>query len=348
VRKVPRSYTGWVPPGPEPVTAPAGTVPPLGSSGPEPAVRVDGLRMRYGATVAADGLSLEVPRGSVTAVLGPNGAGKTTTLETCEGFRRPQGGTVRVLGLDPVRERRQLLPRIGVMLQAGGAWSGARAEEMLRHVAALHADPLPVGMLVERLGLDECGRTPYRRLSGGQQQRLSLAMAIVGRPELLFVDEPTVGMDPAVRRTTWELLREMQRDGVTIVLTTHYMDEAEQLAALVHVLDRGRVIASGSPFELTRSNGDATIRLVVSQPFPPEAPESLRAALGGDIEVTPLTPQSLLLSGTADATTLATVSAWCERHGVLPESLALGRRTLEDVFLQLTGRELRHDVPGTA
>ncbi len=128
--------------------------------------------MRYAGKTAVDGLSLEVARGSITAVLGPNGAGKTTTLETCEGYRRPQEGRVRVLGLDPVRERRELLPRIGVMLQGGGAWSGVRAEEMLRHVAALHAHPVDHDLLVERLGLAECGRTPYRRLSGGQQQRL--------------------------------------------------------------------------------------------------------------------------------------------------------------------------------
>ncbi|MDP3893575.1 ATP-binding cassette domain-containing protein, partial [Nocardioides sp.] len=143
--------------------------------------------MQYGATRAVDGLDLTVARGTITAVLGPNGAGKTTTLETCEGFRKPHAGTVRVLGLDPVRQRKELLPRIGVMLQSGGAWSGVRAEEMLRHIASLHAHPLPVEMLVDRLGLDECGRTPYRRLSGGQQQRLGLAMAVVGRPELLFV-----------------------------------------------------------------------------------------------------------------------------------------------------------------
>ncbi len=309
------------------------------------AVVVDGLVMRYGEKTAVDGLSLRVPRGSITAVLGPNGAGKTTTLETCEGYRRPHGGSVRVLGLDPVRDRRALLPRLGVMLQAGGAWSGVRAEEMLRHLAALHANPVPVGLLVERLGLADCGRTPYRRLSGGQQQRLGLAMAVVGRPELLVVDEPTVGMDPAARRATWELLREMRRAGVTIVLTTHHMDEAEQLADLVHVIDRGRVIASGSPLELTRTGGDATIRLVVTEPFPDAAPASLRDELGGDVEVTALTAQSLLISGTADATTLATVSAWCQRHGVLPESLTLGRRNLEDVFLELTGRELRGGRP---
>jgi ABC-2 type transport system ATP-binding protein len=296
--------------------------------------------MRYGETVAVDGLSLEVARGSITAVLGPNGAGKTTTLETCEGYRTPHQGRVRVLGLDPEARRRELLPRIGVMLQSGGAWSGVRAVEMLRHIAALHAHPLDVDMLVDRLGLASCGRTPYRRLSGGQQQRLSLAMAVVGRPELVFVDEPTAGMDPQARRTTWELLEELRHDGVTTVLTTHYMDEAERLADHVHVIDRGRLIASGTPFELTRASGSSTIRLVVTEPFPASAPASLQAALGEGTVVQPVNEHSLLITGPADAGTLATVSAWCDREGVLPESLTLGQRTLEDVFLQITGREL--------
>jgi ABC-2 type transport system ATP-binding protein len=296
--------------------------------------------MRYGDTLAVDDLSWQVARGSITAVLGPNGAGKTTTLETCEGYRRPHRGSVRVLGMDPHVDRRRLLPRIGVMLQSGGAWSGVRVVEMLRHVASLHAYPLPVDMLVARLGLDSCGRTPYRRLSGGQQQRLALAMAVVGRPELVFVDEPTAGMDPQARRATWELLEELRGDGVTIVLTTHYMDEAERLADRIHVIDHGRLIASGTPFELTRGGASSTIRLVVTEPFPPGAPASLQAALGPEAQVRTIHAQSLLITGPADATTLGKVSAWCEAHGVLPESMSLGQRTLEDVFLQLTGREL--------
>jgi ABC-2 type transport system ATP-binding protein len=275
------------------------------------AVLIEGLVMRYGDKVAVDGLSLAVARGTITAVLGPNGAGKTTTLETCEGFRKPQAGTVRVLGLDPVTQRRELLPRIGVMLQAGGAWSGVHAEEMLRHIAKLHANPLDIGMLVERLGLGECGKTPYRRLSGGQQQRLGLAMAVVGRPELLFVDEPTAGMDPAIRRTTWELLQELRADGVTIVLTTHYLEEAERLADQVHIIDRGKLIASGTPDELTRGSA-ATVRLVVDRELSPEAEAALRASIAG----------------------------WSDAHGVGLQSIKFGSRTLEDVFLQLTGREL--------
>src|SRR3954469_9428125 len=216
--------------------------------------------MRYGDKVAVDGLSLTVERATITAVLGPNGAGKTTTLETCEGYRKPQQGSVRVLGLDPDDDRRALLPRIGVMLQSGGAWTGVRAEEMLCHIASLHAPPLPVPMLVERLVLESCGRTPYRRLSGGQQQRLSLAMALVGRPELLFVDEPTAGMDPQARRDTWDLLDELRRDGVTVVLTTHYIEEAERLADQVHVIDPGRVVAPGSPFGAPPPPGGSTNR----------------------------------------------------------------------------------------
>jgi ABC-2 type transport system ATP-binding protein len=307
---------------------------------PDLAVHVDGLVMRYGEKVAVDALSLSVEKATITAVLGPNGAGKTTMLETAEGYRRPQAGIVRVLGLDPIRDRRTLLPRIGVMLQAGGAWSGVRADEMLRHISRLHAHPLDLPALSERLGLGDCGRTPYRRLSGGQQQRLGLAMAIVGRPDVVFVDEPTAGMDPAARRTTWELLAELRDSGVTVVLTTHYMEEAERLADRIHIIDHGRLIASGTPLELTRGGGSATIRLVVTKPFPADAPSSLRTALGDHVEVTLLDEMTIVVSGPADASSLAVVSRWCEDNRVLPESLTLGQRTLEDVFLELTGREM--------
>ncbi|WP_278255905.1 ABC transporter ATP-binding protein [Nocardioides convexus] len=215
-----------------------------------PAVLVDSLVMRYDERTAVDGLSFEVEPHTITAVLGPNGAGKTTTLETCEGYRRAQSGTVRVLGLDPVRQRSALLPRIGVMLQSGGAWSGARADEMLRHFARLHAHPLPIDLLVERLALQECGRTPYRRLSGGQQQRLGLALALVGRPESGVrrrADRRPGPADPP--RGLGACSRSLRADGVTVVLTTHYLEEAERLADKVHILDQGRLVASGTPLE---------------------------------------------------------------------------------------------------
>jgi ABC-2 type transport system ATP-binding protein len=225
-----------------------------------PAVEIRGLIKRYGAKTAVDGLDLTVARGSLTAVLGPNGAGKTTTIETCEGYRRPDAGTVRVLGLDPLSQASDLRPRVGVMLQSGGVYPGARAMEMLRHTAGLHADPLDVDELAERLGLGSCGRTVYRRLSGGQQQRLALAMAVVGRPELVFLDEPTAGLDPQARRATWDLVRDLRRDGVSIVLTTHHMDEAEQLADDVAIVDGGKVIAQGSPEQLCRGGAANTLR----------------------------------------------------------------------------------------
>lgn len=304
------------------------------------AVFVSDLVMRYGDKVAVAGLDLAVESGTITAVLGPNGAGKTTTLETCEGYRRPHAGQVRVLGLDPVRDRRELLPRIGVMLQAGGAWSGVRAVEMLRHMARLHRNPLPVDDVVERLGLAACGRTPYRRLSGGQQQRLGLAMAIIGRPELVFVDEPTAGMDVQARRETWAILRELRESGVTVVLTTHYLEEAESLADEVHIIDRGRLVVSGSPLELTRGGTHATIRLVVTRPFPEGAPASLQQALGATTTVTQLDPVSVLVDGPADSSTLGLVAAWCAQHDIVPESLELGRRNLEDVFVELTGHDM--------
>ncbi|MBY8887434.1 ABC transporter ATP-binding protein [Streptomyces sp. PTM05] len=303
-----------------------------------PAVEVVGLVKRYGGKTAVDGLDLTVPRGTVTAVLGPNGAGKTTTVETCEGYRRPDGGSVRVLGLDPVTEGGALRPRIGVMLQNGGVYPGARAEEMLRHTAKLHRDPLDPAMLVERLGLGTCGRTPYRRLSGGQQQRLALAMAVVGRPELVFLDEPTAGLDPQARRATWDLVSELRADGVTAVLTTHFMDEAEHLADHVVIVDGGRAIASGTPTELCRGGAEGTLRFTGR---PGLDLMSLLNALPADSAALEPTPGSYRIEGKVDPQLLATVTSWCAQHGVMPDRIAVERRTLEDVFLELTGKELR-------
>ncbi|MFC5722502.1 ABC transporter ATP-binding protein [Streptomyces gamaensis] len=304
----------------------------------EPAVEVHGLVKRYGPKTAVDGLDLTVARGSVTAVLGPNGAGKTTTVETCEGYRRPDAGTVRVLGLDPVADAAKLRPRIGVMLQSGGVYPGARAGEMLRHTATLHAHPLDVAALTERLGLGSCGRTPYRRLSGGQQQRLALAMAVVGRPELVFLDEPTAGLDPQARRATWDLVRELRADGVTVVLTTHYMDEAEALADDVAIVDGGRVIAQGGPDELCRGGAENTLRF---SGRPGLDLASLLKALPADSAAVELTPGTYRVSGEIDPQLLATVTTWCAQHGVMPDRIAVERHTLEDVFLELTGKELR-------
>jgi ABC-2 type transport system ATP-binding protein len=313
-------------------------------AGQAPAVEIAGLVKRYGAKTAVEGLDLRVERGSLTAVLGPNGAGKTSTIECCEGYRTPDGGTVRVLGLDPRSEGAQLRPRIGVMLQSGGIYPAVRAAEMLRHVAALYANPLDPRELIERLGLGSCGKTPYRRLSGGQQQRLSLALAVVGRPELVFLDEPTAGLDVQARHATWELIEQLRADGVTIVLTTHLLDEAERLADQVAIIDAGKVVACDSPQ-----------RLAGAVPADGAAePDSIRFDAPAGLDLTALelavapgcraeevAPGSYRVGGEITPDTLAATTAWCAGLGIMPRNLAIEQRSLEDVFLDLTGRGLR-------
>jgi len=289
------------------------------------ALEVEGLVKSYGGRAVVDRVSFSARPATVLALLGPNGAGKTTTVEICEGFRRQDAGTVRVLGLDP--RDRALRPRVGVMPQSGGAYPGLRTEEMLRLVASYAAHPLDVDDLIDRLSLDEVRRTSYRRLSGGQQQRLSLAMAIVGRPQLVFLDEPTAGLDPQARHATWELVEALRGDGVAVVLTTHLLDEAERLADQVVVIDAGRVVAAGTVAELTGVAGELRFR----------------ATPGMDVTGLPgareESPGRYVVAGRVDPQRLAEVTAWCAAQGVMAEDLRT--RSLEDVFLELTGSEVR-------
>jgi len=303
-----------------------------------PAVEIVDLVIRYGDRAVVDGLCLEAGPGRVLTLLGPNGAGKTTTVESCEGFRTPTSGTVRVFGLDPRRDRRDLAPRVGVMLQAGGVYPGARPDEMLRLVAALHAYPLDVDALLTSLGLRDVARTSYRRLSGGQKQRLSLAMAVVGRPELVLLDEPTAGLDPQARLATWDLVRALRDDGVTVLLTTHAMAEAAELADDVVIIDHGRVVARGTPAELTQSGAAGSFRFTASPGLDLDA---MTRALRPGLVAEEVRPGAYLVSGGADADALAAVTTWCAASGVRIVEISLERRTLEDVFLDLTGRDLR-------
>jgi len=299
-----------------------------------PAVEIVDLVKRYGGTTAIDGLTFNAARGAVTAVLGPNGAGKTSTLEICEGFRRADDGTVRVLGLDPSSP--ELRARVGVMLQAGGVPPASRSGQWLRLMSRFHAHPLDPAALLERLGLSEHARTPYRRLSGGQQQRLSLAGAVVGRPELVFLDEPTAGLDPQARHACWELVKDLRSSGVSVVLTTHHMDEAERLSDQIVIIDRGRVVAEGTPSSLTGAERQLRFRA-----RPGLCLDELLAALPAGSAAKESPAGHYIIEGQVAPGLLATVTTWCAAEGVTADDLSIERRTLEDVFLELTGRELR-------
>lgn len=311
---------------------------------PSPAVEVRRLVKRYDGRAVVDGLDLTADAGRVTAVLGPNGAGKTTTIECCEGLRSPDGGTVRVLGLDPVADGAALRPRVGVMLQDGGLPTGVRAREVLDHVARMYAAPRSTDELCERLGLAAFAGTTVRRLSGGQRQRLALAVAVVGRPRVVFLDEPSAGMDPQSRLAVWELVRELRDEGVAVILTTHLMEEAEDLADHVVVVDHGRVIAEGTVASLLAGGDTATAgraaTLLVRTQTPVEA-AALAHVLDGTFAVEQHSATTLAVTGAVEPRTLADVTAWLAAEGVLATRLDLGPRTLEDVFLDLTGRSLR-------
>jgi ABC-2 type transport system ATP-binding protein len=301
-------------------------------------VTVCGLVKRFGATTAVDGLDLELSGASVLALLGPNGAGKTTTVEICEGFLTADAGEVRVLGTDPAGAPDALRARIGVMPQGGGAYPGVRAAEMLRLVATCSAHPLDVAWLLEVLGLNGCARTPYKRLSGGQQQRLALACAVVGRPELVFLDEPTAGLDPQGRRLVWELIDALRRDGVAVLLTTHLMEEAEALADDVVIVDHGRVVAHGSPAALTSTGAVQELRFRAK---PGMDLSGLNLALPPQYRAAEPIAGRYLVQGRIDPSVLSTITAWCAEQGALADDVQVARRSLEDVFLELTGRELR-------
>lgn len=304
------------------------------------AVRVRGLVKAFGSRTAVDGLDLDLPVGTVLALLGPNGAGKTTTVEICEGFRSADAGVVEVLGLDPTADNDQLRTRIGVMLQGGGAYPGSRAGEMLRLCAAYSANPLDTDWLMDELGLTEVARTPYRRLSGGQQQRLALACAIVGRPELVFLDEPTAGLDAHARILVWELISRLRDDGVSVLLTTHLMDEAEALADNIVIVDAGQVVASGTPAELTTRGAEGELRFSLADDAALE-PATLSAALPEGYRVTASGAGTYVVGGDVTPELIAQLTAWCADRDALITDLRVDARSLEDVFLSLTGREVR-------
>lgn len=300
------------------------------------ALLCEGVSKSFGSTTAVDNISFHVDYGETLCLLGPNGAGKTTTIEMCEGFLTPASGSIRVVGMDPARHPDAVRARIGIMLQGGGSYSGISARDMLRLSASYNENPLDPEWLLDVLGLQGVARTSYRRLSGGQKQRLSLALAIVGKPELVFLDEPTAGMDAQSRIAVWELVSALKSDGVAVVLTTHLMDEAEALADRVIIMDHGSIVAEGTPGSLMANHRADTIKVVTSHPV--HAAEFLEAT-GMELESSRPLHYSIHIEPTPAA--VAKISHALAAQDVLALRLDTARSNLEDVFLDLTGRHLR-------
>jgi ABC-2 type transport system ATP-binding protein len=297
-----------------------------------PTIEVEGLVVRYGELAAVDGVAFCVEPGEVVALLGPNGAGKTTTVETLEGYRRPAAGRVRVLGLDPVADRRRLAPHVGVMLQEGGTYPVLSPARALRLFASYYDDARDPSELLALTGLEEVAATPAKRLSGGERQRLSLALALVGRPRVAFLDEPTAGVDPAGRIAIREIVASLRADGASVLLTTHELGEAERMADRVVIVDHGRVVAAGRPADLVTAGEE--IRFA--------APTGIDvAALGARIgvAVTEVGPGEYRVAAPATPGLVAAVTAWLAEHDLVLADLRAGRQTLEDTFLRLTGSD---------
>jgi ABC-2 type transport system ATP-binding protein len=299
----------------------------MGEESSAPAVRVRGLTKSYGDVAAVAGIDLTIGRGEVFALLGPNGAGKTTTVEILEGYRHRDGGEVAVLGLDPGRQRSALKSQIGIVLQSTGVDRYLTVVETIAMYAGYYPHPRPVDEIIDVVGLTEKRRTRVVKLSGGQQRRLDVAIALAGDPELLFLDEPTTGFDPSARHEAWQVIRNLAALGKTVLLTTHYMDEAQNLADRVAVIARGRIVAEGPPQTLAgRDAARATIRFQLADGDTP--PADLGGAPGPDGFVT-FAPDDLVAA-------LHRLTGWALDHHAQLAALEIQRPSLEDVYLQLT------------
>ncbi|HVL89346.1 MAG TPA: ABC transporter ATP-binding protein [Actinomycetota bacterium] len=302
----------------------------MSASAAGPAIQVRNLAKRYGEIEAVRGIDLSVERGEVFALLGPNGAGKTSTVEILEGHRRRSGGEVDVLGFDPARGGRAFRSRIGVVLQQTGVEKYLTVAEVIELFRGYYPAPLPLDEIIDVVGLREKRDERVRRLSGGQQRRLDVAVGLAGNPDLLFLDEPTTGFDPGARRNAWDMIRNLKALGKTIFLTTHYMDEAQELADRVAVIAGGRIVAEGSPDQIGgRDTAETLIRFrTPARPLPKAV--AAGASVHGDTTAI----------GTATPTkTLAALTAWAVRNSIELEDLQVTRPTLEDVYLRLAGAQ---------
>ncbi len=302
-----------------------------------PVVQVCDLHKRYGDVHALDGLSLSISAGEVYALLGANGAGKSTAVEILEGHRTATSGTVEVLGVDPAQAGRNFRDRIGIVLQSSGVESEFTVREVIELYGGAYRDPRPVDEVIALIGLDEKVDARIGSLSGGQRRRVDLALGIVGRPELLFLDEPTTGFDPAARRRSWDLIEALGDDGTTVLLTTHYLDEAEHLADRVGVLSSGKMIAEGTPDQLIGQVSGT----VISFMLPPGLESDVAASTLGHLLGTDVRMSGRFVEANVDAPTAAVhrLTGWALEQGQELESLSVARVSLEDVYLSLTAGE---------
>jgi ABC-2 type transport system ATP-binding protein len=298
---------------------------------PEAAVVIRGLHKAYGEVEAVAGVDLTIERGEVFALLGPNGAGKTTTVEILEGYRRASAGEVTVLGLDPATGGRALRERIGIVPQESGTGLEFTVRETIELYSAAYPAPLTADEAAELVGLEDSRDALVRTLSGGQRRRLDLALAVAGDPELLFLDEPTTGFDPSARRRSWSLVENLRSLGKTILLTTHYMDEAQNLADRVAVMARGRIVAEGAPATLLgRANGAALVRFRL-----PEGVDRSSVPLPSDVELE-IADGIVSFRTKSPTRALAPLLNWASRRGEELPALTVTRPSLEDVYLELT------------
>jgi len=304
----------------------------------EPAIQVAGLEKSYGAVKAIRGIDFEVAPGEVFGLLGPNGAGKTTTVEILEGIRPRTGGSVKVLGFDPAVEVRAIKDRIGVCLQSTNLPDKVRVHEALAWFAAFYTKRADADALLKRLQLWEKRNEFYSRLSGGQKQRVALALALINDPKLVFLDEPTTGLDPQVRLEIHSLIQELRAAKSTILLTTHYIEEAERLCDRVAIIDQGQIIALGTPREIQqKAGGESKIEIRTAQPMPVDVPvfEASEKSTRSEDGLT------LTVYSSRPARTLPDLVKWIDQRGLDLEDIHLERPTLEDVFIEITGKRLR-------
>lgn len=294
------------------------------------AVEVEGLTVRHGSTVAVDNVSFAARSGRVTAIVGPNGAGKTSTIEVCEGFSRATSGSIRVLGLDPQKQRAQLNKRIGVMLQDGGIYPTARVGELIRHYCTLFGNQRLHTELLDLVGLTHVVGTTYRRLSGGEKQRLSLALALANNPEVIFLDEPTSGIDVHGRDLIRGIIQQLRDRGCCVIMATHELDEAERCADDIIVFHQSKIVASGTLDDLCADYEEIRFRTSLLIDI-----ASLAQHLG--FEVRMVDRERYIVDGTSNPEVIVALTGWAKDHGVSIVDVAAGSRRLDDVFRQLTG-----------